>query len=460
MRHVTCWAGCEHTADPDGEKPGRRIAVGVVVRTSDEHVTGPADGHTGGAEPPASSGPRATYRLLGDRTFGPFFVGNLVSNCGNWFQNLAAGIVVYQLTRSNTLVGLVSVVQFAATSLLSPWAGALGDRLDRRRLLMGAQIISLVGAAGLAVAVAVLGVDGLGGPLPVYAATLVIGLGYAVSVPLIQALVPQLVPPDDLEPAIALNSVTFNLARAVGPALAGLVIATAGAATAFGVNALTFVALFLALLVIRPRHVEHAPDADRSVRAGFDWVRADGRAVVLILATLAVGVASDPVNTLSPAIADSFGRGDAFVGALVSAFGGGAALTAFVITPLRRRVAAWRLSQVGLVVLGLGMAGLGLAPTTWAALGALGLAGVGFLLAVTTLNSALQRSVPEYLRARVMALWSVAFVGSRPLAAVLDGVVADAVSIPAATTLVALAPFAAALLLQRQPRRTPGARVT
>lgn len=399
----------------------------------------------------ADPGPRPTYRLLVDRTFGPFFVGNLVSNCGNWFQNLAAGIVVYRLTGSNTLVGLVSVLQFAATSLLSPWAGALGDRVDRRRLLMVAQAISLVGATGLAVAVAVLGVDGLGGPLPVYAATLVIGLGYAVSVPLIQALVPQLVPAADLEPAIALNSVTFNLARALGPALAGLVIAQAGAATAFGVNAFTFVVLLLVLLVIRPRTVERAPEVDGSVRAGFTWVREEGGALVLIVATLAVGVASDPVNTLTPAIAETFGRGDAFVGQLVSAFGGGAAVTALVIAQLRRRLSAQRLSQLGLVIVAVGIGGVGIAPTTWSALGALGVAGVGFLLSVTTLNSALQRAVPEDLRARVMALWSVAFLGSRPLAAVLDGVVADAVSIPAATTLVALAPLAAALLLQRLP---------
>jgi MFS family permease len=406
---------------------------------------------TGGRSDDLDEAPaRGPGALLVDRTFGPFFVGTLVSNAGNWFQNLAASVVVYDLTGSNTLVGLVSILQFSATLVLSPWAGVAGDRLDRRRLLIGAQAVSFAGAACLAAAVAVLGVDGLGGPLPVYAATLVIGVGYAAAVPMVQAIVPQLVRRADLDSAIALSSVTFNLARAIGPALAGALIATAGAAAAFGVNAATFLVMIVALLLIRPRPVEAAgAGADRSIRAGFRWVRDDPVAVPILLATLALGWASDPVNTLSPAVAEGLGRSDAFVGALVSAFGGGAALTAVVVDRVRRRIGSRRSTQLGLVLVSVGLVALGTTPVAAGALVALALAGAGFLIGITSLNGALQRRVPEGLRARVMALWSVALLGSRPLAALVDGAVADLASTTTALIVAGIVPAVAVVLLAR-----------
>ncbi|MGI8938473.1 MAG: MFS transporter [Iamia sp.] len=395
---------------------------------------------------------RSPWALLGDRTFGPFFAGSLVSNAGNWFQNLAAAVVVYELTRSNTLVGLVSVVQFSATLVLSPWAGVAGDRFDRRHLLISAQLVSLVGAGSLAVAVAVLGVDGLGGPLPVFAATAVIGIGYAISVPMIQALVPQLVRPRDLDSAIALSSVTFNLARAIGPALAGALIGVAGVGAAFGVNAATFLILALALTAIRPRPVEidHATDdGDRSLRGGLRWARADPVAIPILLATLALGWASDPVNTLSPAVADGFGRSDAFVGALVSAFGAGAAVTVLFVERLRNRLGPRRATQLGLVLVAGGMVGLGASPHEIPALAALAVAGAGFLIGVTSLNGAMQRRVPEALRGRVMALWSVALLGGRPFAALVDGGLADLTSTSTALLVAGVVPLAAAIGLSR-----------
>ena len=401
---------------------------------------------------------RGAWALLTDRTFGPFFFGSLVSNAGNWFQNLAAAVVVYSLTRSNTLVGMVSVLQFGVTIVLSPWAGVAGDRFDRRRLLIASQSVSLVGAGALALAVAIVGVDGLGGPLPVFAATVVIGIGYAMSVPMIQAIVPQLVPRSDLDPAIALSSVTFNLARAIGPALAGALIAVAGAAAAFGVNAASFLVLILVLLIIRPRPVEvaHDDDGDRSLRGGLRWARADPVAVPILAATLALGWASDPVNTLSPAVADGLGHTDAFVGALVSAFGAGAAAAVLIVERLRRRVGPRRATQIGFLLVSGGMVGLGLSSHEVTALAALAFAGAGFLLAVTSLNGALQRRLPEALRARVMALWSVALLGSRPLAALVDGGLADLTTTTTALCVAGAVPLAAAVgLLRMQDEPDP-----
>ena len=376
---------------------------------------------------PVPAAARSTRALLTDRTFGVYFVANLTSNCGTWLQNIAAAVVVYRLTGSTVMVGLVSILQFAASLLLSPWAGALGDRVDRRMLLLSGQVIALVPATALAAWTAISGVEGLPGPWPVFAAATLIGIGWAISVPNMQALVPALVEEADLDQALALNSVTFNLARAVGPALGALTLDVVGAAAAFGLNALTYVVLIIALVVIRPRAVERrsAEHHDGSVREGLRYVRSEPALFVLLIGVTALGFGTDPVNTLAPAMAEDLGGGDALVGWLVSAFGLGAAATALCIGVIRRRLALGHMGVIGLVVLAGGLFAFAWSPVVIVALGALALAGVGFLLALTGLTTELQRRVPDRLLGRVMALWAVAFLGSRPLAALVDGTAGD-----------------------------------
>lgn len=384
---------------------------------------------------------QSSLRVLRDRRFGPYIVGNFTSNIGNWFQNVAAGIVVFQITGSNTLVGTVSVLQFLATLLLSPWSGALADRFDRRKLLALAQAISASGAVGLAIWVGLEGVDGLPGVWPVFAASGVIGLGYAIGISAMNALIPALAEPDDLDDAIALNSASFTLARAVGPALAGLVVAALGAAWAFGINALTFLPLIIVLLLIRPRRVARS-GGDGSVRAGLGYVRQRKVLLWLVLATLTVGWAGDPVNTLSPAYAEMFGQDETFVGMQVAAFGVGAAATSLAIGVLRSRLGLVAMTKAGVMLLGMGLLGYAAAPNEAVVLASLVLAGVGFLLGVTTTNSNMQRRLDEDMRGRVMALWSMAFLGSRPVAAIIDGGVADLVS-PRIGVLTAAIPLLA-----------------
>ncbi|MGB8360382.1 MAG: MFS transporter [Acidimicrobiia bacterium] len=382
---------------------------------------------------------RGAFGALRDRRFGPYLAGNFVSNIGNWFQNVAAGIVVYELTGSNTLVGLVSVLQFMATLLLSPWSGALADRFDRRNLLILAQAISASGAVGLAIWVGLTGVDGLPGIWPVLVAGGIIGLGYAVGVSAMNALIPALVEPRDLDEAIALNSASFTVARATGPALAGLVVAALGAGWAFGINALTFLPLIVILAIIRQRPVERS-GSDRSVRAGFAYVKERPAMLWLVLATLTVGWAGDPVNTLSPAYAEMFGRGEAFIGLQVAAFGTGSAIASLGVRVVRVRFGTVETAKTGIALLGVGLIGFALAPSEVVVLVALFIAGVGFLFAVTTTNSNLQRRLDENMRGRVMALWSMAFLGSRPIAGIIDGAVGDLVS-PRVGVLTAAIPL-------------------
>lgn len=253
------------------------------------------------------------------------------------------------------------------------------------------------------------------------------------------ALIPALVEPPDLEDAIALNSSSFTLARAIGPALAGLIVAALGAAWAFGINALTFLPLIAVLVFLRPRDVKRSA-GDRSVRAGFGYVRERKSMLWLVLATLSVGWAGDPVNTLAPAYADMFGRDETFVGLQVAAFGAGAAIMSMLVGYVRARVGLETTTRSGMVVLAAGLVGFAVAPSEALVLVALFIAGIGFLLGITTTNANMQRRLDEDMRGRVMALWSMAFLGSRPIAGIIDGAVADLVS-PRVGVITAVLPL-------------------
>lgn len=392
---------------------------------------------------------RTTLQLARDRHFGPFLLGNLVSNLGTWMHNIAAGIVVFDLTGSAFQVGLLALAQFGPALVLAPYAGAVSDRVDRRALLIAFQTFSSLGGLGLGVWAGAVGVDGLPGVWPLHAASLLIGVGYAFSIPTHQALVASLVRPADLEGALALNTVTFNLGRALGPALGAAVLLAAGPATAFTLNGLSYLAFVAALLVVRPRPVEGGRDqGDRSLRAGFRFVAQDRVLVLLILAVAALSYAQDPVNTLAPALGEQLGGGEALVGVLVSAFGLGSVLAASTVGRLRRHSSQELLGAVGLSLLGVGMLGVAAAPTGGTALPALVLAGAGFLYAITALTARIYERVPDRLRGRVLALWGVAFLGSRPVAGLIDGAIADRFSVRTAVLLAAGVAFAAAWMVR------------
>lgn len=387
---------------------------------------------TTGMPTPDSVAPRSAPALLRDRTFGPWFTGNLLSNSGNWLYNVTAAVVVFNLTGSALLVGFVTAAQYAPLALLSPWAGALSDRFDRRRMLLAGLTFAATSATALAAVTLVIGVDGLPGVWPVIAASTGIGLGLAFAGPAMQSLVPALVPDRDLEAAVALTSVTFNLGRALGPALAGILLATAGAEVAFAANAASFVALIVAILVIHPRAVPRDPKADASVRAGLVYVRRNPVVIGMLIGAGAAGFATDPLNTLAPPLVTALGAADRFVAFLVSAFGAGAVITALVAGRLQRRFGLATVGRAGLLVLAAALVAAATADHTTIAAAAFAVAGCGFLLGLTSFTALLQRRVPEDLRGRVMALWTVAFPGTRPIAALVHGAAADAFGVRAA----------------------------
>lgn len=382
---------------------------------------------------------RSARALVADRTFGPYFAGNLASNIGTWFQQITAAVVVFAITDSTFMVGMVGVAQFLPSLLLAPWTGAAADRFDRRRLLIGAQSVAAVAAASLALVTVTAGLERFPFAWPVMAAALVVGLANALSTPAQQALVPALVPLEDLDQAVALNSVTFNLARAVGPALGAVVLVAWGPGVAFAINAASYGALVAGLVAIRPRPVEVGPRG--SVWVGFRHLRTDPQLAMLLVGLSALGFGVDPVLTLTPALSEkltdaTFPNAEGLVGLLISAFGAGAVIGTLLVARVRRRRSHVGVAGGGLGLLAVGLVILGLAPTAWLAIGGLVVAGIGFLFAVTGITTAMHLRIPEELRGRIMALWGVAFLGSRPVAAFMDGAVADLTS-PEVATFVA-----------------------
>lgn len=376
-----------------------------------------------GSTPP----PRSTGALLFDRTFGPWFWGNLTSNSGNWLFNVTAAIVVFRLTGSAFFVGLVSVAQYLPLVLFAPLAGSWSDRVDRRKLLVAGQSFCAVCASLLAIALLIVGVDGLPGPWPIILTALGIGMGQAVANPALNSLVPFLVTDENLADGVALTSMTFNVGRALGPAAAGLLLATLGPEAAFLLNAGSFLPLLAALLLIHPRASERRADVDRSVRAGLRYVRANRDIVLILLGVCATGFAADPSITLTPPLAADLGGGDTLVAAMVSGFGIVAAITATMVGRLQRRFGAIPVARTGMLVLAGGLVVAALAPTPAIAVAGFCANGSGFVLSLTGFTTTLQRRLPDELRGRVMALWSVFFLGNRPIAAAADGGAADLV---------------------------------
>ncbi|MEO8289957.1 MAG: MFS transporter [Gaiellaceae bacterium] len=399
-------------------------------------------------ERPARSpvGPRAALRLIASREFGPYFFGNALSASGGWFQNLAAAILIYRLTGSELLLGVLTFANFAPMLFLAPWTGAAADRFDRRRLLLLTQPISALLAGVLAVVTAL---DVATAPL-VIALVFAVGVVSAFSTPAQMALMASLVQPRDLASGVALNSMTFNLARVVGPALAALTIATLGIAEAFAVNALSFLIFAGALLLVHPRRQER-PESSR-LRDSFELLRREPRLAVALLIVMAVGFASDPINTLAPAFAHAFERPDTFSGYIIGAFGAGAVTAAFVLAGRT----SGRARMVGtLTLVGGGVIAFSLSPALPFAFGFLFVAGVGYLASNTAATSFLQLGVAESERGRIMALWSIAFLGLRPIASLIDGAIASAAGVRTAGVVLAVPVLALAAFLAFQSRRRP-----
>jgi predicted MFS family arabinose efflux permease len=391
----------------------------------------------------------SSLRVLAQRNFAPYFVGNFLSNAGTWFQNIAQSLLVFRLTGSSLMVGVVNFVQFAGVIVLAPWTGPAADRFDRKRLLIVTQLGLSIVTAVLALLVSI----GYGTVIVVVVQTLIHGFISAFSVPAMQAIIPGLVSRDDLGAAVAMNSVTFNLARAIGPVAAAVVVAKLGIAPAIWIDAASYLMLVLGLLFVHPRtsrapRSEHRPQLRESIRI----VRRDKELLILLIAVAAVSITMDPVATLTPQFAkDIFHRADTMSGALMGAFGGGAVIAS--LFPYHQDHRLVRLIAPMLVLMGGGMVAFALMPGIWAAAVCLVLAGFGYLAGQTRATALLQLAVDDDQRGRVMALWAVAFLGARPVASLIDGGLAKLAGVRIATIILAIPVIATSALVFVASRR-------
>jgi|SRR5581483_11147254 len=386
-------------------------------------------------------GPRAIARVLGQRNYGPYFAGNVLSASGTWFQNLAAALLVYRLTHSKLLLGVLGFAQFAPLVVLIPWTGAAADRFNRRRLIVAMNLVS----AALAGTLAALAWAGAASTAAVFVVSVGLGTAFAFWQPAASALVPSLVEREDLVTAVALGSMSMNLARAVGPALGGVTVETLGIPAAFAINAASFFALVAGVLLTRPRPRAGGTPRSVSLRESLALFRADPVLLGLVAVSTAVSFSADPINTLAPAFARAFGRPDTDAGYLIGIFGAGAVTAALVVSGRR---AGGRLHVAATLALeGLGLALFAAIPSLWVAAAFLFVGGIGYLASNTAATTTLQLRVADWQRGRVMAIWGAAFLGVRPLASLIDGTIADLSSVRAAgVALAALAVAAAAAL--------------
>lgn len=397
------------------------------------------------ATPDGGPDPRPARRLLVDPTFGPFFFGQLAATLAMWVQNIASAVLVFEITGSAFLVGLVSVAQFIPQVVLAPYSGALADRGSRRQQLLAGRIIVSSGVAGL-VLLLLSGEDSASLVPAILVASLVSGIGYAVGGPAMFAITPSLVRPSELAAAVSMTAFPFSIGRTAGPAVGAVLLGAGGPTAAYLFAVLGNLAFAMALARIRVRDEVRRTVTDGSVRAGLRFVRTEPRLTAALVGATAVGFGVDPVVTLTPAIADSLGSGAETVGALASVFGLGAGIGYPLLAPLRARLGMSGSGVLGLLLMAVGLLGTGIAGAPSVAILLMGVAGVGLTLAMTAYSTVIQALAPDDLRGRVMSLYSIAFIGMRPVSAAMTGAMADAFGVGAALAACSVVVVAGAVI--------------
>lgn len=374
----------------------------------------------------------ASLRPLRSRNFALVWSAALVSNVGTWMQGVALGILVYAHTHQAGWTGLVAAAAFIPLGLLSPVGGVMADRHDRRRWLIGTTLAETACAAALAVLVATGHVQ----PGLVVLVAFAGGAAGAIGFPSYQAMLPDLVPKADLVGAISLSSAQFNLGRVIGPAAAGLALLHHDYTLTFAINAASFLAVVLALCLVRlPVQVRLGGDAGVVARLvdGARTARADPgcRAAIGLIAV--VGVLVSPFIALVPVMSAALGHGSGGTATLVTAQGVGAVVGVMALPSLAERFEIGRMVRRALFVLPLLIVAYGLSPTLWVATIAFLLVGAGYISVLAGLNSVVQLRAPTVSRGRVLGLFMMALGICYPLGAVVQGSIAGAIGIRTVT---------------------------
>ncbi|HSQ03070.1 MAG TPA: MFS transporter [Burkholderiales bacterium] len=370
---------------------------------------------------------RPLYRAL--------WIATLVSSIGTWMHEVGAGWLMVTLNPSPVMVALVQAATALPAFLLSVPAGALADIVDRRRYLIVAQLWML----GCAALLGALTIAGAIGAALLLGLTFALACGAAMMTPAWAATVPELVPREELAAAIALNSTSVNVARAIGPAIAGVLVAAAGPAAAFLVNACSFVGVIAVLARWqRTRRSNEAGEAFFSaMRSGLRYVRAAPRLQAVMVRGLTFFACGSAMWALLPLIARGAGGGARTYGLFLTCIGTGAVCAAVLLAPLRVRWSRDRLVQGASVLLAAMMSVLAYAHTLYVLIPAMLLTGVAWLTVLSSLHVSAQIAVPGWVRARALSVYIVMLSLGMSAGAALWGAIAARTSV--STALVAAA---------------------
>jgi len=369
---------------------------------------------------------RRTFRSLRrHRNYRLFFAGQVVSVAGTWMQNIALAWLVIELSTSPLAVGALAFCRFVPFFLFGLVAGVVIDRLDTRRLLLATQGAAMV----VSIALAVVTLSGWATLPVVYALAAIGGLVLVFDAPGRQTLTFQMVGESELQNAVALNSGLFNASRVIGPAVAGLLIAVVGTGLCFVVNAISFLAVLVALYLIREEElypVEKRPGTKvvAGIREGLAWAAHTPLARIVLCVVTVVSLVGFNFNVLVPLLASqTLDVGAGTFGLLSAAFGLGALGGALATASMRE--ASPRVFVGGAVGFSLAMLGLGFVHSVDVALVLLLLLGMSFSFFTSSANALVQLASPPHLRGRVMSLYLFAFAGLAPIGGLVAGFLAE-----------------------------------
>jgi MFS family permease len=367
---------------------------------------------------------RQTFAALAVRDFRIFWLGQLVSVTGTWMQTVAQGWLVLQLTGSPFVLGLAAAARSVPVLLLVFPAGIVADRFDRRLIVITTNAVA-------ATVVTVLGVLAITGNVTVpiiLVSAAILGVTNAFEMPARQSYVSELIGRQHLANAIALNSLLFNSARVVGPAIAGILVAVVGPGWAFLLNGVSFVPVIIGLLLISVVYVPRPVVAARSALPEvLRYLRSEPRVAFLLLLLAAQTIFASGQFILGPALAEDLGQGAEGLGVMLSASGAGAVVGGIRLAVMAHRTERWRVLLAAGLALGAGLAAIGVAQSYAVTLLCLAFAGWGTVTFNASANTLIQSIVPDGLRGRVLSLYVLTLLGLMPAAGVLMGALATAV---------------------------------
>jgi MFS family permease len=366
---------------------------------------------------------RATFISLRTRNFRLFFIGQTISNTGNWLTNIALTLLVLNLTDSGTAIGLLAACQYGPMLIISVFAGALVDRYDKRRFLLLTQMTEMAQSVGLAV-LAFLPNPPIAG---LFALAICGGIALSFDNPLRRSFVSEMVPPEDIPNAVVLYSTIVNTSRIIGPALAGVLVTTAGYGWAFLLDAVSYLAVLICLVLMRPDELYRRQRSGRTggtVGEGIRYIASTPNLWIPFLMLSVIGtLAYNFTVTLPLFVTKALDGSDQQYTVLYSVFSVGAIACALFIAS--RSMVSLRHIVRGAAILGVTMLLLGLAPGFVTALPAVFLVGIGGILYMTATTTNFQIEAKPEMHGRVLALQSAALIGTSAIGGPLLGGLSD-----------------------------------